>query len=182
MPVSSNAKPKTLPSPWEQFLRDFGALLPEPIELHCLGGFVVCFFYGFPRSTGDIDFYTAVPAYLNLIGIAGEGTPLAKKYNIHLHHTPVMSIPDDYATRLTEMFPGQFKGIRLLALDPYDFLSKLECNTETDRDDADYLFKAEQLDAQILRDRFKKELRPYLARQDWHDSTLELWIDIFEAN
>ena len=94
-----------------------------------------------------------------------------------------MSLPEDYETRLIEMFPGQFKNIKLFALDPYDLiLSKLERNEGYDRDDADYLFKTEKLEVQVLRDRYEKELRPYLGREDWHNSTLKMWIDIFEAN
>ena len=79
------------------------------------------------------------------------------------------------------MTPGRFKKLRLLGPDPYDcILSKLERNSPKDRDDADYLFKSQKLDAQVLRDRYTKELRPYLSRQEWHDGTLNLWIDIFE--
>jgi len=47
-------------------------MLPEPLDLHCIGGFVICFFYGLPRPTGDIDYYSAVPANLNLIEMADE--------------------------------------------------------------------------------------------------------------
>ena len=57
----------SLPSPWKEFLAELDALLTEPVELHCIGGFVVCFFYGLPRSTGDIDYYTAIPADVNLV-------------------------------------------------------------------------------------------------------------------
>jgi len=52
----------SLPSPWKEFLLEFDSILPEPLELHCIGGFVVCYFYGLPRPTGDIDYYSAVPA------------------------------------------------------------------------------------------------------------------------
>ncbi len=31
-------------------------MLKEPLEVHCLGGFVICYFYGLPRTTGDIDY------------------------------------------------------------------------------------------------------------------------------
>jgi SIR2-like domain len=42
-------------------------MLPEPLDLYCIGGFVIYSFYGLPRPTGDIDYYSAVPANLNLI-------------------------------------------------------------------------------------------------------------------
>jgi hypothetical protein len=41
-----------------------------------------------------------VPANLNLIEMAGEGSALAKKYKIQLHHVVVTNLPEDYATRL----------------------------------------------------------------------------------
>jgi hypothetical protein len=54
-------------------------MLKEPLELHRIGGFVICYFYGLPRTTADIDYYSAVPANLNLVDIAGEGSALANK-------------------------------------------------------------------------------------------------------
>jgi hypothetical protein len=177
-----NDSDHSLPSPWKEFLAELDALLTEPVELHCIGGFVLCFFYGLPRSTGDIDYYTAIPADVNLIDVAGEGSDLAKKHKVWLHCVGVTNLPEDYETRLARMFPGQFKNLTLLAPDPYDLiLSKLERNTTKDRDDTDYLFKALKLKSKILHDRYEKELRPYLANEDRHDSTLKLWIEIFES-
>lgn len=157
-------------------------MLTEPLELHCIGGFVICYFYGLPRLTGDIDYCSAVPANLNLIEMAGEGSTLAKKYKIRLHHVAVTNVPENYATRLTEMFPEMFEKLRLYAPDPYDYiLSKLERNTSKDRDDADYIYKTQKLDSQVLLGRYQKELRPYLANENRHDNTLTLWIEIFET-
>ena len=66
--------------------------------------------------------------------------------------------------------------------DPYDYiLSKVERNSSKDRDDADYLFRTQKLDSQTVRERYQQELRPYLAKENWHDKTLELRIEIFEA-
>jgi hypothetical protein len=28
-------------------------MLTEPLDLHCIGGFVVCYFYGLPRTTAS---------------------------------------------------------------------------------------------------------------------------------
>jgi len=172
----------SVPSPWKEFLEELDALLTEPVELHCIGGFVVCYFYGLPRTTGDLDYYTAIPADLNLTDVAGEGSDLAKRHKVWLHRVGVTNLPEDYETRLAPMFPGQFKNLTLLATEPYDFiLSKLERNTTKDRDDADYLFKTMKLNSKILRNRYEKELRPYLANENRHDSTLKLWIEIFES-
>ena len=179
----SNEHSHPLPSPWKQFLAELDEKLTERVALHCIGGFVVCFFYGLERNTADIDYHMAIPASLDLEAIAGEGSPLAKKYKIWIHRVTVTNMPEDYETRLTEMFPGQFKNLHLFAPDPYDFiLSKLERNSTKDRDDADYLFKTRHLDSQRLRERYEKELRPYLVNENRHDLTLKLWIEIFEAS
>jgi Nucleotidyltransferase of unknown function (DUF6036) len=172
----------SLPSPWKEFLLEIDSMLNEQLELHCIGGFVICFFYGLPRATGDVDYYTAIPANIDLMEVAGEGSALAKKYKICLHHVAIMTMPEDYATRLTEMFPGLFKHLRLYAPDPYDYiLSKLERNSSKDRDDADYIFKTKKLNSQTLRERYERELRPNLANETRHDLTLTLWIGIFET-
>jgi hypothetical protein len=34
-----------------------------PIELHCIGGFVVSLLYGLPRPTGEVDYVAAIPRY-----------------------------------------------------------------------------------------------------------------------
>jgi len=71
----------------------------------------------------------------------------------------------------------------LLVPDPYDcILSKLERNSGKDRDDADYLFRSQKLSATLLRERYEKELRHKLiGHVEWHDGTLNLWIEIFET-
>ena len=73
MPARSVCGP--LPSPWKEFLAELDGLLD--LELHCIGGFVFAHFYGLPRTTGDIDYYTAVPANFNLNEEAGQGSLLA---------------------------------------------------------------------------------------------------------
>jgi hypothetical protein len=171
-----------LPSPWREFLSELAAMLKGPLDLHCVGGFVLAYHYGLPRTTADIDYHAAIPPDWNLDEVAGEGSPLHKKYKIRLHRVAFLNMPEDYESRLVEMAPGEFKNLRLLVPDPYDcILSKLERNTTKDRDDTEYLFRSRRLDPQLLRERYTKELRPYLSRQEWHDRTLELWIEIFKA-
>jgi hypothetical protein len=46
---------------------------------------VVSCFYGLARMTGDLDYWTAVPANFNLLEVTGEGSPLHKKYRVCLH-------------------------------------------------------------------------------------------------
>jgi hypothetical protein len=175
--------PEGLPSPWIDFLTELDQMLEVSLELHCIGGFVLVYFYGLPRSTGDIDYYSAVPADVNLSEMAGRGSKLHKKHKVALHKVAVTTLPENYASRLTEMLPGQFTNLRLFVPNPYDcILSKLDRNSTKDRDDAQYLFRTQRLDVRTLRHRYNTELRGLLMGPDnRHDKTLELWIEIFET-
>jgi len=59
MPADKEVRP--LASPWKEFLTELDGMLDEPLELHCIGGFVFTYFYALSRTTGDIDYYTAIP-------------------------------------------------------------------------------------------------------------------------
>ncbi|MEJ2008063.1 MAG: DUF6036 family nucleotidyltransferase [Acidobacteriota bacterium] len=175
----SNSKNAKLTSPWAEFLRELDVLQPGPVELHCIGGFVVSLFYGLPRPTADIDCISVLPyeRVNDVQAAAGPGSALARKYKIYIQHVAVNSLAEDYDERLMEMFPGRFRKLRLRAPDPYDLiLSKLERNSAKDRDDVEYLTKTLRLDPEVLRERYKKELRPYLANAARHDLTIDLWV------
>lgn len=174
-----------LPSPWDKFLTEVDGLLPEPVELHCLGGFVVVALYGFPRPTSDIDLLSVCPSnqaeYLQ--EIAGKGSKLHKKYGVWLQNTGgIVTYPDDYESRLIAIFHGRFKNLSLKALEAYDLvLSKLDRNWQKDREDVEYLAKHAPLDAEILRKRYEKELRSYMADAIAQklDNTLNLWVEAY---
>lgn len=90
-------------------------------------------------------------------------------------------IPEGYESRLAEMFPGTFKHLRLFALDPYDLaLSKIERNSQRDRDDVKHLARTVPFDLQILKSRFENELKSYLGNPQRESLTLQLWIDAIE--
>lgn len=169
-------------APWKQFLEELDALLNEPIELHCIGGFAVVAAYHLPRSTNDLDYFALVPAHCgqDLEKLAGEGSALARKHKVHVHRAAVASLPLSYEDRLTEILAGQFRNLRLLVLDPYDLvLSKLSRNIERDREDVKHLSEKQKLDATILRERYA-ELRPNLiGPPERHDATLEFWIEAY---
>ena len=120
--------------PWSSFLRDLDALLKGSIELRCLGGFVVTQQYGVGRTTSDIDFLTIIKQSPedDIEALAGIGSPLNRKYGLHVQYVGVVTPPADYASRLTHMFPAtSWKQLSLFALDPIDLaLSKLERNAE----------------------------------------------------
>lgn len=50
-----------LPPPWGEFLAEVDNQLPRPIELRCLGGFVLTVLYERPLPTVDIDYVSVVP-------------------------------------------------------------------------------------------------------------------------
>lgn len=130
------------PEPWHSFFAEIDKSLKEQVALHCLGGFVMTILYGLDRPTADVD---VLPIGANsetesLLTIAGEGSVLHKKYKVYLQVVGVATVPVNYEDRLKEMFPGTLKHLRLFALDPYDLaLSKLERNTQRDRDDVKHL-------------------------------------------
>jgi|ERR1700733_2717119 len=170
-----------LPSPWNEFLAEIDNSLAEPLELHCIGGFVLVHFYEFPRATADIDYYTAVPNGYNLEEIAGHGSPLHTKYKVWLHRVTATILPSEYESRLTELAPGTFKALKLLVPDPYDcILSKLERNSPKDREDVEHLFSSQKLDCAILEKRYAEEFRPYLLDEARPDVTFKLWIENFQ--
>lgn len=175
------ARIRALPSPWAGFLRGLDELLLRPVELHCLGGFVLTVCYGLPRPTADVDVFAILPAkeQSHLEELAGRESKLARQHRVYLQYVGVVSLPENYEHRLFEIFPEQFRHLRILAPDPYDLaLSKLERNSPKDRADLEYLVKRVSLNPNVLRERYQKELRPYLARPDWHDKTLDLWLDV----
>jgi len=93
----------------------------------------------------------------------------------------VAKVPENYEDRLTEIFPGTFKHLRLLALDPYDLaLSKLERNLQRDRDDVKHLAKVVPLDLEVLKERYQEELRWQLGNPEREDLTLRLWVEAIE--
>jgi len=118
-----------------------------------------------------------------LLALGMRGGPLHKKYKIYLDHVGVAHVPEDYEGRLTEIFPGAFKHLRLLALDPYDLaLSKLERNIQRDRDDVRHLARTVPFDLEDLKDRYQKELRWQLGNPEREDLTLQLWIEAIQED
>ena len=174
---------KSILEPWKSFFTEIDNFLDEEVELHCLGGFVMTMLYSLDRPTADVD---VLPLGSNavtesLIGLAGEGSALHKKHSVYLQVVGVAPIPINYEDRLTEMFAKTFNHLCLLALDPYDLaLSKIERNTQRDRDDVKHLARTVPLDLNVLKERYEKELRPDLGNVKREDLTLKLWIEAIE--
>ncbi len=170
-----------LPQPWRSFLSEIDDLAGQDIELHCIGGFAVSVRYGLSRPTGDIDIVEVKPPGAKpwLVQSAGFGSALHKAHKVYLQIVTVASIPEDYESRLTEIFPRGFRHLRLLVPDPYDLaLSKLTRNLDIDMEDVKHLASACTLDVNELERRYHTELRPIaIGPVDRHDRTLRLWID-----
>lgn len=180
MPIDSTS---LLPEPWLEFLSELDANAVEPIDFHCLGGFVVTLVYGAERTTSDVDVLMFVPKTeaSALVGLGQKGSDLHKRHKVYLDPVGVATPPEDYDQRLVEMFPGTFKNIRLFALDAYDIaLTKIERNSPKDREDVKYLARTVPFDLDVLQERYRKELRDYLFVPEREDLTLKLWIELIE--
>jgi hypothetical protein len=174
--------PKQLPpEPWHSFLRDLDEALQSPARLDCIGGFVVTQLYGLDRPTADVDVIELAPreASETLMEIALQGGLLHRKHRIYLDRVAIAVVPENYEERLTEMFPGTFRHLRLMALDPYDIsLSKLERNSQKDRDDVRFLSRSIPFDLATLQQRYETELRWQLGRPEREDLTMKLWMEM----
>lgn len=172
-----------LPERWRGFLTELDKLVTHDVQLHCCGGFVVTVLYGFARTTADLDVLSIIPNEdrRDLVALAGQGSEIHKKHKAYLDLVTIATHPDSYESRLTEMFPGTFHHLHLLALDPYDLvLTKLTRNSDRDRADVEYLATAVPLDTATLRDRYNSEMRGYVGVPGREDLTLDLWIEIIQ--
>ncbi len=112
--------------------------------------------------------------------VGGLGSNLYKKNRVYIH-VGIATPPCDYADRLQEMYPDSlWNNLRLFSLDPVDVaLAKLERNSDRGREDLLGLARAGYIDGNVLKTRYFEEVRPYLlSKIEWHDRTLNLWVDI----
>src|SRR5258708_39328365 len=114
--------PPDLAEPWRGFLTELDASAEHEAQLHCCGGFVVTAVYGLARTTADLDVLSVVPndQLRALAALAGRGSKLHRAHGVYLDIVTVASVPDSYEKRLTELYPGRFQHLRVLALDAYD--------------------------------------------------------------
>lgn len=169
------------PEPWHSFFVEIDTALDCPVALHCIGGFALAMLHGLPRPTVDVDCLTVVPVeeIALLQSLAGEGSALHRKYGVYAQHVGIVTVPEDYARRLTPIFPSAYRRLQLQGLEAHDLaLSKLERNSSRDREDVRYLAHVAPLDLAVLASRYQAELRPYLANPDRHDLTLRLWLEV----
>jgi len=169
--------------PYLDFLDAVDQKMNTPIELHCLGGFVVSQFYGMLRNTQDVDVLSILPwdASTLLQTLAGQGSDLYLKYKLYIELVAVTAYPENYEERSQPMFPHCWQWLQLKALDPHDLaLTKLERNSIRDRADVRYLAITGKIHKETLRRLYYDEYRIYTTgRVESHDLTLKLWLEEF---
>jgi len=171
-----------LPKPWPDFLKEIDSAISRPVDLHCIGGFVLTASYGLPRSTGDLDYVQVIPqdAAAEIEDLAGLGSVIARKYRLFLQSVGIADLPDGYASRAQELQLG-LSRLRLWVLEPYDLLlSKLPRNSPKDREDATYLIQKLELDFQTFYSRWQQEMAPWIANRGRHELTIQLWKEYFQ--
>ncbi len=174
--------PTQIREPWLSFLRDVDRALRQPLEVHCLGGFVLSVLWELPRPTGDIDFIDVRPSAGgdDLIEIAGEGTALEEKHHLYFHRVTIAEYPEGYKSRLIGITPKGLHQLQLKAFEVHDIvLAKLSRNSARDRADVEFLAKRGVLDEKLIKSRFEAELRSFLLNEARETLTLQLWLDEF---
>ena len=179
-------KTDRIPKPWGAFLRDLDDIATAAVDFHCIGGFVVNMKYGFSsRQTFDIDVLAITPnsQRQEFLQNAAKGSVLHRKHGVYLDLvTVIQAYPEDYDQRLTEMYSGQLKKIRLFAVEPHDLaLMKLERNAERDRVDVMFLASQGLVTASELDRRYRAEMRSYIGVPERStDITLQLWVSMMK--
>jgi Nucleotidyltransferase of unknown function (DUF6036) len=172
------------PEPWSSFLGSLDAALSEGVQLHCIGGFVVTQLYGISRETSDLDVLTTLPdpgRLAELQRLAGEGSDLHRRFRVYLQPVPFPMHPEDYESRLVPMCADLGLGkLSLLGLEAHDLaLTKLDRNSDVDRQDVLALAAAGWIEEKTLRERYAREYRPNLpSGQKKLDLTVELWVEM----
>lgn len=167
--------------PWRSFLADLDALLDQPADLHCIGGFAIGQYFGFARETADLDVLGIAPLPMRAVitAAAGKGSPLHRKHRVFVDQVAITNFPENYESRLERTWPV-WKRLRLWIPEPHDLaLTKLERSNERDIRDVMFLAQAELINREMLVARFESEIRPYLTgpTPTWHETTLNMWIE-----
>ena len=159
-------------------LTEINNQLSSPVQLICIGGFVVTNIHGFSRSTGDLDHIESPELGAELQQIAGKGTLLHKKYGLYVDYVGFVTMPLNFEERLVETL-FHFANIKILVPEVYDLvLAKLERNSPKDQQDVQFLAKKYGLSFAVLQKRFEDEL-DFIPNRERHITTLNFWRDWF---
>ncbi len=173
---------KGFQEPWLGFLSDLDRKLSARTTLVCMGGFVMTHCYGSPRQTVDLDTCALAPAtqHKEIAYLAGEGSPLHRKYRLYIQYVTVATIPCDHLDRVTVIESLQLQNLTLCALEAHDLaLSKLERSQDRDISDIQHLARHGHINASTLIERYHQEHRLYLLGDfNRYDRTLNLWLNL----
>jgi len=109
LPTSLMPDLDRIPEPWRSFLGELDKMATDPVDFHCIGGFVVTGKYGFKRETNDLDVLSITPKLQlqDFLNKGEKGSELHRRYCVYLDVVGVIdAYPDAYEDRLTEMYPG----------------------------------------------------------------------------
>lgn len=140
--------------------------------------------YGVSRATADVDILAAStpPQQLETVQrLAGKGSDLHGRFKVYIQPVGVAPYPEDYQSRLIPMWPKfGLARLRLFVLEAHDLaLTKLDRNSDVDRQDIADLAKEGAINSETLRKRYEEELRPnFVGRVERIDLTLEIWTEI----
>jgi hypothetical protein len=179
--VARNPHTEAPAEPWRSFLSDLEALLVQPTDLHCIGGFAISQYYGFARETADLDVLSIAPQPMRaaVAAAAGQGSALQKKHRVFIDQVSVANFPDAYESRIRRAWPIWSK-LRLWIPEPHDLaLTKLERSNERDIRDVMFLAQAGLINRDKLIVRFETEMESYLTgpTPTWHRTTLKMWVE-----
>jgi hypothetical protein len=161
-------------------------LLDQPVDLHCIGGFALTMQYGVSRPTADVDVLVASspPHKLETLQrLGGKTSALHERFEVYLQPVAVAPYPEDYESRLIQMWPDfDLSHLRLFVLEAHDLaLTKIDRNSDVDRQDISDLARMGFIDSHTLRKRYLEELRPnFVGRVERIDATLEIWVEIID--
>jgi hypothetical protein len=93
----------------------------------------------------------------------------------------VVTVPECDVERLQDLALSTFKHLRLQVLDPYDIVLSQLRSIDRDREDVLLLARVAALDLGVLRDRYEREVRPFVSGPvSRADGTMDLWIAMIE--
>jgi len=174
-------QPVNLEPRWRKFLDEIDTLLSSPVQLICIGGFVVTAIHGFSRNTEDLDHIASRGEIITeLDTIAGSGSPLHRKHKLYIDYVGVVTMPINFDERLIQL-QIQSKKVTYFIPEVYDLvLSKLERNSPKDYSDVEYLANKYALSFSTLLRRFNEEL-DFIPNRERHLQTLTVfWQEWFQ--
>lgn len=152
---------------WRSF-SDLDALLDQPADLDCIGGFAISQYYGFARETADLDVLNVAPHAMRatIAAAAGQGSALHRKHRVFIDQVGVANFPDTYESRLQRAWPI-WPNLRLWIPEPHDLaLTKLERSNERDIRDVMFLAQAGLINRDTLIKRFESEMEVIFVRRE----------------